>query len=179
MNNKPMIVTERLILRPPAAEDFEGFAEFGADEDTMLHLGGVQSRAEAWRGMCAIAGSWQIEGFGFFSLIERETGEWIGRVGPWKPEGWPGTEVGWGVLPRFAGKGFAKEAAIASIDYAFTTLGWDDVIHTINPENHASIKLAEALGSKNRGPTKLPAPYADIKVDDYGQSREQWLARKQ
>ncbi len=174
----PTLTTERLILRPPAAEDFENWAEFSSDPETMEHLGGVQQRSAAWRSMCTMRGAWDIRGFGMFSMILRESGQWIGRTGPWQPEGWPGTEVGWGVVRAYAGKGYAHEAAVASLDYAFDVLGWDEVIHTINPGNTASIALAQRLGSYNQGPTQLPAPFAHIPVDRYGQSKAQWLAQR-
>jgi RimJ/RimL family protein N-acetyltransferase len=178
MTSWPTLTTERLILRPPEAEDFENWAKFCAEEETMTHLGGVQKRGEAWRNLCMMRGSWQIRGFAMFSMILRDTGEWIGRTGPWQPEGWPGTEVGWGVMQAFAGKGYVREAAIASIDYAFDVLGWDEVIHTIDPENTASIKLAERLGSYNQGPTQLPAPFEHIRVDRYGQTKAEWMERR-
>lgn len=174
----PIIVTERLILRPPAPEDFEAWVAFSADAETMRFLGGAKPRAEAWRSFCTMAGAWHIAGFAMFSLIERASGTWIGRVGPWRPEGWPGNEVGWGVAQSHAGKGFAREAAIASIDYAVETLGWDDVIHTIDPDNAASIALAQRIGAVNRGPTRLPPPFQDAPVDAWGQSAAEWRARR-
>lgn len=173
----PILVTERLILRPQAREDFDDWALFSAEEDTTRFIGGAQKRAEAWRGFCTMAGAWQIAGFGMFSLIERESGRWVGRVGPWRPEGWPGNEVGWGVLAEYAGKGYAYEAAVASIDYAIDVLGWDDVIHCIDPDNTRSIALAERLGAVNRGPTRLPEPFEDSRVDAWGQSATEWRAR--
>ncbi len=174
----PILETERLILRIPNAEDFEAWADFHADSITMEHLGGVQERSAAWRGLCGMSGAYYIRGFTMFSLILKESNQWIGRVGPWQPDSWPGTEVGWGVASEFAGKGYAYEAAVASIDYAFDVLGWDDVMHCINPRNKPSEKLAAALGSTNRGPTRMPAPYADIEVNNWGQSKAQWRANK-
>lgn len=174
----PMLITEHLILRPPAREDFEEWATFYADAETMRFLGGAVSRAVAWRTLCAMAGAWHIRGFAMFSVIERASGRWVGRVGPWQPEGWPGTEVGWGIAPEFTGRGYACEAAIASMDFAVDRLGWDDVIHTINPDNRASIRLAERLGSVNRGPTALPPPFEAERVDAWGQSAADWTARR-
>ena len=174
----PILFTERLILRPLSGEDFEPWCAFHADAVTMRHLGGVQDRSTAWRGLCTMAGAWQIRGFSMFALIERGTGRWIGRVGPWQPEGWPGTEVGWGVAREFAGKGYAREAAVATIDYAFDVLGWDEVIHTIAPDNTESAALAARLGSTNRGPTRLPPPLDQLPVDNWGQSAAQWRARR-
>ncbi|TPG52667.1 GNAT family N-acetyltransferase [Sphingomonas glacialis] len=174
----PILFTDRLILRLPEPADFEAYAAFAADGETMAHLGGAMSRAVAWRDFSVRAGAWMTRGFSMFSVIERETGAWVGRIGPWQPEGWPGTEVGWGVASGFAGKGYAYEAAVAAIDYAFDRLGWSDVIHTIAPDNHRSIRLAERLGSTNRGPTSLPPPLADYRVDAWGQSAAEWRARR-
>jgi RimJ/RimL family protein N-acetyltransferase len=125
-----------------------------------------------------MAGSWHINGFAMFSVIERATGEWVGRLGPWRPEGWPGTEVGWGVRAKFAGLGYAYEGSVASMDFAVDTLGWTDIIHTIDPENSRSIALAKRLGSTNLGRTKLPDPYEDTVVDAWGQTADQWRAHR-
>lgn len=174
----PILVTEHLILRPPAQDDLDGWADFHADPETMRFLGGPIGRAASWRVLCTMAGAWHIRGFSMFSLIERSSGRWVGRVGPWQPEGWPGTEVGWGVLREFAGRGYAREAAIASIDFAFDLLGWKEVIHCIDPENKGSIRLAESLGAVDRGPAQLPPPLDVFPVNRWSQSATAWKARR-
>ncbi|MBJ7447560.1 MAG: GNAT family N-acetyltransferase [Brevundimonas sp.] len=173
----PILETERLTLRPTALEDFPRWAELMADPETARFIGGVQAPAATWRAMMSMAGAWSLTGVAMFSVIERETGLWLGRIGPWQPLGWPGTEVGWSLHPDAHGKGYAMEAAIASIDYAFDVLGWTEVIHCIDPDNVPSQKLAERLGSTNRGPGTLPAPFETARVDIWGQSRDQWRAR--
>ena len=174
----PTLETDRLILRVPTAEDFEPWAAFSADEDAMRYLVGPQSRAIAWRGICTMTGAWTIRGFSMFSVIEKATGRWVGRLGPWEPEGWPGTEVGWGLSRDVWGRGYATEGAIAAIDWAFDTLGWDEVIHTIEPANVASQKVAERLGSTILRPAHMPAPFNTV-VDAWGQSRKAWRARRE
>lgn len=174
----PVLETERLILRPPGMQDLDGFCAFAADPVTMTHLGGVQARSQVWRALTSMAGAWHLEGFAMFSVIEKASGRWIGRLGPWMPADWPGTEVGWGLAREFEGKGYAAEGATAAMDWAFETLGWYEIIHTIAPNNHASIRLAERLGARNRGPGRLPAPYGDLPVDIWGQTREEWRARR-
>ena len=174
----PTLQTERLVLRPTAAEDFDGWAAFMADPEQSRFVGGPQERAPAWRGFIAMAGAWTLQGYGMFSVIERDTGRWVGRVGPWAPEGWPGTEVGWGVIKGVWGRGYAREASEAAIDWAFDALGWTEVIHCIDPANVASQRLAERLGSTNRGPGRMPAPFQDHPVDIWGQSREQWRTHR-
>ena len=174
----PVIETERLILRPTAMEDFDRWAEMMADENAARFLGGVQSRSVAWRGFMTMAGAWSMTGVAMFSLIDKASGRWMGRIGPWTPDGWPGTEVGWGLHPDAQGRGYAFEAATAAIDYAFDVLGWDDVIHCIDPENRPSQKVAERLGSTNRGPGRLPPPLDGLTIDVWGQTRAQWKARR-
>jgi RimJ/RimL family protein N-acetyltransferase len=174
----PHLETERLILRPTAPEDFEGWAALMADEQSARFIGGVQPRPVAWRGFLSMAGAWAIQGFAMFSVVEKATGKWIGRLGPWVPEGWPGTEVGWGLLREAWGKGYAVEGSTAAIDWAFAELGWTEVIHTIGPENVASQNVARRLGSAKLRAGKLPAPFEHVPVDIWGQSREQWLARR-
>jgi RimJ/RimL family protein N-acetyltransferase len=173
----PSLMTERLLLRPPEAPDFEGWARFMAEPESARFVGGTQPRAAAWRGFLTMVGAWQVQGFGMFSVIERASGLWIGRIGPWQPEGWPGTEVGWGLLAGYQGHGYAMEAAVASIDWAFDTLGWREVIHCIDPDNLASQRLAERLGAHNSGPGRLPPPFEDAPIDIWRQSREHWRTR--
>lgn len=172
------IETHRLILRPTRAEDFEGWAQLMGDADNSRHIGGPQPRAAAWRGFLAMAGAWAIQGFGMFSVIEKSSGRWIGRLGPWCPEGWPGTEVGWGLLRETWGKGYATEGAVAAIDWAFEHLGWTEVIHTIAPDNVASQQVARRLGSSLQGPGQLPEPFQELVVEVWGQSRDAWMRRR-
>jgi len=174
----PTIETERLILRPPIAADFDAFCAFGADPVASRFLGGVMPPSGVWRVLCTLVGAWELQGFAMFSYVEKASGAWVGRGGPWMPHGWPGTEVGWGVATEFQRRGYAKEAAIASIDWAFETLGWTDVIHCIDPLNTASIAVATSIGSQLKR-RNVPAPAPILATWDlYGQSREEWRARR-
>ena len=170
--------TPRLLLRPTGPEDFEAWAAFMADAESARFIGGVQPRPVAWRGFLTMAGAWVIQGFSMFSVVEKNSGRWVGRVGPWYPKGWPGTEVGWGIARDRCGLGYATEAATATIDWVFAELGWTEVIHTIAPENVASQVVARKLGSRHRGRGQLPEPYAHLATEIWGQTREEWLARR-
>lgn len=178
MSLGPTLTTDRLILRPPTQDDFPAFAQMMSDAEHVRFIGGQQVRATAWRTWASIAGSWSLLGFGMFSVIERESGQWLGRIGPWVPEGWPGNEVGWGLTRTATGKGYGVEAARASIDWAFDVLGWTDVIHIIAPDNLPSAALAARLGSKNLGPTRMPPPFDNLQVNAWGQNAAQWQARR-
>ncbi len=166
--------TRRLLLRLPRIEDFVRYAALQAHEEATRHIGGVQSRHAAWRRFLQMPGAWALQGFAMFSVIEKSSGQWIGQMGPWQPDGWPGTEVGYAFHPDAWGRGYAVESAVAAIDWAFDTLGWDEVIHCIAPENAASRKVAQRLGSRNRGPGRLPPPLDDHAIDIWGQTRAEW-----
>ena len=119
-----------------------------------------------------------VQGFAMFSVIEKSSGRWIGQTGPWKPEGWPGNEVGWAFHPSSWGNGYATEATVAAVDWAFANLDWSEMIHCIAPANHASQALAQRIGSYKRGPGRLPPPFEDAPVEIWTQTREAWLARR-
>ena len=64
------------------------------------------------------------------------------------------------------------------MDYVFDVLGWTEAIHTIEPGNVGSQAVAKRLGSTLIGPSQMPAPYEDMPVESWGQTRAQWLARR-
>lgn len=171
----PVIKTERLLLRLPRLEDFERYAQLHADEAATRHIGGQLARGAAWRRFLQMPGAWMLQGFAMFSMVEKSSGLWVGQLGPWRPDGWPGNEIGYALHPEAWGRGYALEAAVGAIEWAFDTLGWDAIIHCISPENLASLKVAQRLGSTLQREGKLlPAPSEDVHVQVWGQSRAQW-----
>lgn len=164
--------TERLVLRMFRESDTDAYAEMVGDPEVMRFLGGGQPvpRAEAWRNMAMVLGHWQLRGYGMWAVEEKTTGELAGRVGCWRPEGWPGLEVGWTLRRSFWGRGYATEAARASIEYAFKTLDQTRVISLIAPENVNSIRVAERLGEKPEGEWEI----FGTKVIVYAVGREEF-----
>lgn len=147
------IDTDRLILRPIDPErDFDRWAETMADAATVRYIGNqTMDRNQAWRNMATVMGHWAIRGYGFFSVIEKQSGLWRGRIGPWYPLGWPEPEIGWTLHPDSHGQGFATEAALACRDYVSDSLGWTRFCHVIVEGNTPSAKVAEAIGSTRTG----------------------------
>ena len=173
----PILETERLLLRVQQAGDFERYAEMLAHPSS-LHIGGPLLRHEAWRRFLQMPGAWVLQGFAMFSVVEKSSGRWMGQAGPWCPDGWPGTEVGYSFHMDARGKGYATEACAAAMDYAFDILGWDEVIHSISPENTASQAVAQRLGSRNRGPGKLPPPLDVHAIEIWAQPRAEWAENR-
>jgi RimJ/RimL family protein N-acetyltransferase len=150
MTTVPVLATERLLLRGFEQRDFDAYAAMMAHPDVARHLadGRALPRAEAWRQMAMFAGHWALRGFGVWAVEERETGSFIGRVGCFEPEGWPGFEIAYTLARPAWGRGYAREAAAASLAYARGTLGRRDIISIIRPANAASIRVATALGAR-------------------------------
>lgn len=172
------IDTPRLLLRPPRLEDLDAWSEMMLDEPTARFIGGVMPRSVCWRQLMTLIGSWHAHGFAMFSVIEKASHRWIGRVGPWQPDGWPGTEIGWAISRDCWGRGYAGESAAAAADWAFETLGWSSMIHSIAPANVASQRVAQKLGSTHLGAGTLPAPYEGDPIEIWGQTREEWRSRR-
>lgn len=178
MRELPILYTPRLILRAPCLDDLDALALAMQDEETCRYIGGCQPRAMVWRALMSLIGAWHATGVSMFSVLRRDSGEWIGRIGPWQPEAWPGPEVGWTLVRSSWGQGYAQEAAQACMDYVVDVLGWQQIIHTIDPGNIPSQKLAQRLGSRCLGPGRLPPPHQLAPVEIWGQSAEEWRARR-
>lgn len=172
----PVVETDRLVLREFRASDFDTYAEMHAHPEVMqfLNKGKPLSREDAWRNLATAIGHWTLRGFGMWAVELRETGEFIGRIGLWYPEGWPAIEVGWSLNRPHWGKGYATEAANASVEYAFTTLGLDDIISLISPGNTGSIRVAERLGETFRERRVVRESEALV----YGMTLDEWRSKR-
>ncbi|OED48107.1 GNAT family N-acetyltransferase [Endozoicomonas sp. (ex Bugula neritina AB1)] len=148
--NIPQIDTERLILRAFRESDLTAYAAMCADPDVMKYIGygRILSRSESWHSMATHLGHWHLRGYGLWAVEEKSTGLFVGRVGLFNPEGWPGQEIGWTLAKPYWGKGYGTEAAKAAIQWGFAHTSTKQLISLIVPESTASIKVSERLGQK-------------------------------
>jgi RimJ/RimL family protein N-acetyltransferase len=171
----PVIETERLRLRQWRGDDRKPYAAMLADPGTARFITPdgkpVVDEMTGWRHAVVMAGHWVLHGAGMFVVEEKSSGQFAGRVGPWSPPGWPGFEVGWGIAREFRGKGFAVEAARASIGWAFATFDIDRIVHCIDRENAASQGVARRLGASKDGEFDLFGHVADVWVT----RRDSWV----
>lgn len=153
MHDIPTLETERLRLRAFAPDDFEVYAAMMADPEVTRFLadGRPLDRAEAWRQLAMFAGHWSLRGFGVWAVEERATAKFLGRIGCFEPEGWPGFEVAYTLRRDAWGRGFAREGAAAALTYAREVLGRATVISVIRPGNRGSIGVATSLGAVEEG----------------------------
>jgi RimJ/RimL family protein N-acetyltransferase len=157
----PRLRTERLLLREFRADDIGPELEQVQDPEVQRFLGGVRTPYEAFRTLATHAGHWALRGFGQWAVQRRADGRFLGRVGLWYPEGWPGPEVGWRLGRAAWGHGYATEAARAAIGWAWTARGMTELSSMIVAENTASQRVAQRLGHVNSGPCELPVGTCD------------------
>jgi RimJ/RimL family protein N-acetyltransferase len=150
-----MIETGRLILRDWSEADIEPFLRHTNTPAVMRWLGGVRSEADQRESIGRIM-RWQSErGFTFWAIERKADGEMLGFCGI-KIADTPGSpiegmhEIGWRLREDCWGRGYAKEAAIVSLDFAFATLGADRVVAITFAPNEASWGLMERLGMTRR-----------------------------
>lgn len=143
----PTLETPRLILRRPDVREAEGYIAFLGHERSAM-AGGIKDRPDAWRAYAAMLGHWDLLGFGLFAVTLRDSGESIGLIGNYAPEGWPEREIGWVLFTdTHEGTGLAFEAACAAHRHTFQTLGWDTAVSYIAHGNDRSVVLAKRLGA--------------------------------
>jgi RimJ/RimL family protein N-acetyltransferase len=147
--NIPEIETARLRLRALRADDFEAYAKMMADSEVTRYLadGKPLTRADAWRQLAMILGHWELRGFGLWAVEEKSTGDLLGRIGCYDPEGWPAFEIGYTLARHAWGKGYASEGAAAALEYARKVLGRRDITSVIKTGNHGSERVATKLGA--------------------------------
>ncbi len=145
----PKLETRRLILRGWHEDDLDAYARMMADPDTARFItrgGRAYDERQSWSEAAFLIGHWQLLGYGMFVVEERATGDFVGRVGPLQPKGWPGFEIAWAIAPAARGRGYASEAAEAAIDWSFRSFELERVISIIHDLNVASRRVAEKLG---------------------------------
>jgi RimJ/RimL family protein N-acetyltransferase len=104
-------------------------------------------RTAAWGWFVSDVAHWTLFGFGGLMVDVRETGETIGEVAINNGPTFPETEIGWMLYEGAERKGFATEAAMALREWAYRANLLKTLVSYIDPENSASIRLAERLGA--------------------------------
>jgi RimJ/RimL family protein N-acetyltransferase len=146
------LITERLRLRNWRDDDLEPWFEMSQDREVMEHFPGLFTREQAAAGLARQASFITEKGYGFWAVEVVGGAPFIGFCGikdvlfdaPFTPA----IEVGWRLARPHWGKGYATEAARASIEYGFGTLGVDEIVAFLLPANHRSAAVCERLGMR-------------------------------
>lgn len=149
----PVIETPRLRLRHHIASDLEALCDL-FETDRSEFMGGPISRVHAWRWIASEVAMWDLMGHGSWG-IETQNGQFLGQIAIMRPPHFPEREIGWTLLEGAEGKGYASEAAVAALDWAWAQ-GYETLVSYIHPDNARSIALAERLGAWHDPAAPLP-----------------------
>lgn len=148
MNALHELRTPRLLLTRVCADDLDDFARFYADPEVTATLGGA--RTADW--VAAYLGKqmahWDEHGFGFWTLRDPLTGQFVGRGGLRHAtiEGQVEIEVGYGLMREFWGMGLATELARECLRVGFAELHRPDLVCFTLTTNGASRRVMEKAG---------------------------------
>lgn len=142
--------TERLILRPWRQDDFDPFAAMSADPKVMEHFPSTLTREESDAVAERLKAHIETHGFGFWALEVPGIAPFIGFAGllhvSFEAPFAPAVEIGWRLAPAWWGKGYATEAARASLAHGFGPLGLAEIVSFTIPANTRSQAVMQRLG---------------------------------
>jgi len=144
----PTITTPRLVLRPWQIEDADTLFDILQQKDILRYFPRTtpppKDRVEKY--IAYHLNHWQERGYGHWAVVVNGTSQVIGWCGlEFLPET-EETEVAYLLSTPFWGKGFATEAARASLGYGFDVVRLQQVIGLVHPENIASRRVLEKIG---------------------------------
>ncbi len=137
--------------------DLDEMAAMWADRQVTEHIGGHPlSREECWRNLQRYVGHWTLLSYGYFTVRDTATAVFLGEVGlkdsrrDTRPsfEGTP--EAGWAFAPAAHGRGYAREAVAALLNWA-DGQGIARTVCIVDHANTRSVRLAEAVGFRAAG----------------------------
>jgi RimJ/RimL family protein N-acetyltransferase len=145
------IETERLVLRRWRPEDIESLAAILLHPAVLAWLGPPDaSRDDVAEALARYDRHWEAHGFGRLAVVDRGTGELVGRTGVMREPDWEATackdEIGWAIAPARWGEGLATEAATAALRDVFERAGLQRVVCFALPANTASLRVMQKLG---------------------------------
>ena len=158
--------TDRLVLRDWREDDWAEFFRVTNTAAVMEWLGGVMDDAGMAAQRARVESCAARHGHCFWVVERKSDGAMLGFCGIKRADA-PGSsvtgavEVGWRLREDAWGKGYAKEAAIAALDLAFTRFGADEVVALTVIENTGSWGLMERLGMRRR----VDLDYQDARYD--------------
>jgi len=147
--------TERLILRNILPEDVDGMFELDSDPEVHKYLGNkpFTTKSQSEVNIKEIIKQYENYGIGRWAMVNKQTNEFMG---------WSGLkfntitlnghsnfyDVGYRIIKRFWGKGYATESSIAALDYGFNTLNLDTIYGITEKDNQASHQILLKIGLK-------------------------------
>jgi RimJ/RimL family protein N-acetyltransferase len=139
--------TQRLTIRELTLDDVDDLFEILGDPIAMEHYPAPKTRLETQAWIQWALDSYASNGFGLWAIERTADGTFLGDCGPMlQPvEGDLVPEIGYHIVRREWGRGYATEAALACREIVLGRVGFDRVVSIVAPENLASRRVAEKV----------------------------------
>jgi RimJ/RimL family protein N-acetyltransferase len=143
-----MIETARLKLVPVDASRVDDLLALFNEPVVAdwLFVTGPPTREQLTERVAAAEALWRERGYGMFAVLEKATGAFVARVGAGVTPETGRIEIAWSTTTAVHGKGYATEAAKASIDFTFAKSDLAYLDCYLRPDNTASRRVAEKAG---------------------------------
>ncbi|MGH8180919.1 MAG: GNAT family N-acetyltransferase [Steroidobacteraceae bacterium] len=167
-----VIETARLRLREIGSEDAAFVLEILTDPDFVANVGdrGVHDLPGAHSYIVdRLVASYVKYGFGLYLVESLAEAQPLGICGLLRRDSHPDVEIGFAFPPRARGRGYALEAARASLGFARGTLGIARIVALAKPDNHASIHILESIGMGFERMARLTPDGAECRLFALGQ----------
>jgi ribosomal-protein-alanine N-acetyltransferase len=145
-------------LRELTLEDAEFIHELVNDADWLRFIGdkGVRTLEDARRYLRdGPLASYARNGFGLWCVELSETDEALGICGLLRRDTLPDVDVGFAFLARHRGRGYAREAAHATLEHGFDSFRLARIVAITSPDNAASQRVLESVGLRFESPVRL------------------------
>jgi len=145
-----IIKTNRLGLRNWQNSDIKPATIMNANKDVMEFFPNILSQQETEAFIKRMQQHFTIHGYCYFAVDELATHKFIGFIGlsnqTFISDFTPCVDIGWRLIPKFWGKGYATEGAVACINFAFTTLNLKEVYAIAPKLNLKSQHVMQKIG---------------------------------
>lgn len=148
MTHIPTLETDHLLLRPFQAEDAAVLDAINRKPGVLAYFPSPNPPAleKVERFVAYQQKHWDTYGYGNWALVPKETGSFGGWVGLQYLAETQETEVGYLLDPALWGRGYATEAARASLQFGFERFAFPEIIALVHPDNAASLRVASKCG---------------------------------
>jgi len=162
-----VLETKRLVLRRMSVADAEFILALVNEPAFIRNIGdkGVRSlddaRAYILNGPMS---SYAKHGYGLYRVDLKENGDPIGICGLLKRDALDDVDIGFALLEKFRGRGFATESAAAVMEYGRRALRLERIVAITSPDNDASIRVLGKIGLRFDKMIRMPGSSEDTRL---------------